>query len=214
MRYKFGGGKDEGITIPKVQGSVWVPQVSNPDVSLLLLTQLTPTTSTENVGPKYHQLWRVPLAATCWTDLSLPLSLSAARALPCVLRAAHLICNVAVSCRKAHASSRLLNNQGLQLNLNLACTKADLGIRQEGPLRLLSDPLSYQDMLIPAYQIPWAATCVSFADGTMLSPEVCAAVQAGDCAHRRPGSHLGPQASGCSKHPVRWRSPEARPLLP
>ena len=142
MRYKFGGGKDEGITIPKVQGSVWVPQVSNPDVSLLLLTQLTPTTSTENVGPKYHQLWRVPLAATCWTDLSLPLSLSAARALPCVLRAAHLICNVAVSCRKAHASSRLLNNQGLQLNLNLACTKADLGIRQEGPLRLLSDPLS------------------------------------------------------------------------
>ncbi len=33
MRYKLGGGKDEGITIPKVQDGVWVPQVSSPDVS-------------------------------------------------------------------------------------------------------------------------------------------------------------------------------------
>ena len=41
MRYKLGGGEDEGITIPKVQGSLWVPQVSNPDVSLLPYTQVT-----------------------------------------------------------------------------------------------------------------------------------------------------------------------------
>ena len=46
LRYKLGGGKDEGITIPKVQGSLWVPQVSSPDVSLFPPTQLTQETST------------------------------------------------------------------------------------------------------------------------------------------------------------------------
>ena len=35
LRYKLGGGQDEGITIPKVQGGLWVPQLTTPAVSTL-----------------------------------------------------------------------------------------------------------------------------------------------------------------------------------
>lgn len=34
-RYKVGGGQDEGITIPRAQGGLWVPQVTLPMVSPL-----------------------------------------------------------------------------------------------------------------------------------------------------------------------------------
>ena len=34
MRWKYGGQKDEGVCIPKVESGFWIPKVSSPDVSL------------------------------------------------------------------------------------------------------------------------------------------------------------------------------------
>ena len=33
LRYKLGAGQDEGVTIPKAQGGLWVPQITTPAVS-------------------------------------------------------------------------------------------------------------------------------------------------------------------------------------
>ena len=33
MRWKYGGQKDEGVCIPKVESGFWIPKVSSPDVS-------------------------------------------------------------------------------------------------------------------------------------------------------------------------------------